>query len=316
MVWRLLSLVVCLSLPAQLSAKTPKEVYKSAGPAVVLILGSNGGKTGTGGTGSLIQKDGYVITNAHVVIGEGGKPLSKLYVYLKPPKLSGDNQKDLVNRYTARVVDFSPAADLDLALLKIDKAPSGLPTISFADPELVEIGDYVTAIGHPEQAGLWTLTTGTVSTLIANFTGVQGKNVFQTEASINRGNSGGPLLNQNGEMIGINTSISRKAADGIAITDVNFALKSSVAVDWLRSIGHSASYGGFAASEVATPTKKIKAESKKQVVKETVIGKKLDVAKAKTRQKVLTPKRPFSLEELRRKQIRELEDLMDEMRLR
>lgn len=314
---RTILLGMCLLLlPAQLLGMTPKEIYKSAGPGVVLILGSNGGKSGSGGTGSIIHESGYVITNAHVVIGADGKPLSTLYVYLKPPKLTGDNQKDLVNRYRATVLDFSPASNLDLALLKLDKAPKGLPVIDFADPEKVDIGDYVTAIGHPEQAGLWTLTTGTVSTLIANFTGVKGKHVFQTEASINRGNSGGPLLNEAGEMIGINTSISRKAADGVAITDVNFALKSSVAVEWLNGIGHSVSYGTTTVVAEVSPKVATKPSAKPAMAKETVVGKRLDAAKARKNQKVMTPKRPYSLKDLRRKQIKELENLMDEMRLR
>jgi serine protease Do len=92
----------------------------------------------------------------------------------------------------------------------------------------------VVAIGHPETAGLWTMTTGIVSSVVKDFQGVKGKDIFQTEASINRGNSGGPLLNQFGQMVGINTSISRRAADGLAITGINFSLKSSVPVQWLQ----------------------------------------------------------------------------------
>ena len=313
-----LIVLFALATPCDVFGMSPKEIYKASGPGVVLILGSNGGKSGTGGTGSVINDSGYVITNAHVVIADG-KPLQTLYVYLKPPKLTGDNKKDLVNRYLADVVAFSPAEQLDLALLKIRNAPMNLPTIAFADPKEVEIGDFVTAIGHPEQAGLWTLTTGTVSTLIANFTGVPGKDVFQTEASINRGNSGGPLLNESGDMIGINTSISRKAADGVAITDVNFALKSSVAVKWLNRVGHSVGYGkaGVLKSPRSEAKRsKVEANAKPVVVSEKVTGKRLDVSKAKKNQKILTPKRPFSLEELRKMQIKELESLMDEMRLR
>lgn len=312
----LLFVLVCA--PVQAFAMSPKEVYKKSGPSVVLILGSDGGSKGSGGTGSIIHSDGYVITNAHVVIGAEGVPLKRLFVYLKPPRLTGDNQKDLVNRYKASVVGFSPATKLDLALLKIEGAPANLPVIEFADPKTVDIGDYVTAIGHPEQAGLWTLTTGTVSTLIANFTGVKGKDVFQTEASINRGNSGGPLLNEAGAMIGINTSISRQASDGVAITDVNFALKASVAVDWLNSMGHSVAFGQtkLVASAKIPPTPKKVVVVPQEPAKEKVVGKRLDVKQAKTKQKVLTPRRPYSLKELRRKQIRELENLMDEMRLR
>jgi serine protease Do len=102
------------------------------------------------------------------------------------------------------------------------------------DPDEVEIGDDVVAIGHPETAGLWTLTTGVISSVVKDFQGVNGKDVFQTEASINRGNSGGPLLNDEGQMVAINTCISRRAADGLAITDINFSLKSSVPVEWMK----------------------------------------------------------------------------------
>jgi serine protease Do len=90
------------------------------------------------------------------------------------------------------------------------------------------------AIGHPEQGGLWTLTTGVISAEVDNFNGVKGKNVFQTETGLNRGNSGGPLLDGEGHMIGINTAIVRVAPDGLPITSISFSLKSSVATQWLR----------------------------------------------------------------------------------
>src|SRR6185436_11955088 len=96
---------------------------------------------------------------------------------------------------------FSPKKELDLAPLQLEDAHAKMPTIAFADPHLVEVGEEVVAIGHPEGGGLWTLTTGTVSTVIANFEGVKGKDVFQTEASVNRGNSGGPLLDENANMV-------------------------------------------------------------------------------------------------------------------
>ncbi|MBI3178740.1 MAG: trypsin-like peptidase domain-containing protein, partial [Deltaproteobacteria bacterium] len=235
-----LGLVFCFSSVAE--ALTPKEVFKKAGPAVVLILGSDDGRSGSGGTGSIITGEGKVITNAHVVVNERGQPFKILYVFLKPPKITGDNSKDLVNRYKARVLAWSPAEELDLALLQLENAPAALPTIAFADPDEVEIGDLVVAIGHPEQGGLWTLTTGSISTMIANFNRVRGKDVFQTEASVNRGNSGGPLLDDDGNMVGINTMIARQGAGGIAITDVNFSLKSSVAVSWMAGQGMGLAY--------------------------------------------------------------------------
>jgi serine protease Do len=107
------------------------------------------------------------------------------------------------------------------------------------------------------------MTTGVVSSVVKDFQGVKGKDVFQTEASINRGNSGGPLLNAYGQMVGINTSISRRAADGLAITSINFSLKSSVPVEWLKrkdllSLAYAkpGSGGGVPAGAVAAATPK------------------------------------------------------------
>lgn len=210
---------------------TPRQIYKTFGKGVVLVFATDGSAQGSAGTGSIITKDGQIITNAHVV-SHDGEPYKKLFVYLKPEKLKGSMKDDLSIRYKATLVDVD--YNLDLALLRMVDGPADVVTIDFANPEDVEIGEPVVAIGHPETGGLWTLTTGSISSVVADFNGVEGKDVFQTEASVNRGNSGGPLLNAYGQMVGINTCISRKAADGLAITDINFSLKSSVAVDWMK----------------------------------------------------------------------------------
>ena len=223
-----------LGLWAEASAAaplTPRQIYRQYGKSVVLVFGTDGSAQGSAGTGSIISKDGQIITNAHVVT-KNGKKFKKIFIYMKPDKLRGSMKYDLKHRYKAVVVDIDPK--LDLALLRMIKPPADLKIIDFVDPEEVEIGEPVVAIGHPETGGLWTLTTGSVSSVVADFQGVKGKDVFQTEASVNRGNSGGPLLNAFGQMVGINTCISRKAADGLAITDINFSLKSSVAVEWLK----------------------------------------------------------------------------------
>ncbi|MFO0728736.1 MAG: serine protease [Myxococcota bacterium] len=210
---------------------TPRDIYKNLGRAVVLVFATDGSAQGSAGTGSIITPDGQIITNCHVISKEG-KAYKKVFIYLKPDKLTGSMQDDLKERFEAQIVEMD--TELDLALLKMKAPPAGLPTIPFADPEKVEIGDPVVAIGHPETGGLWTMTTGIVSSVVKDFQGTHGKDVFQTEASINRGNSGGPLLNQWGQMVGINTSISRRAADGLAITSINFSLKSSVPVEWMK----------------------------------------------------------------------------------
>ena len=210
---------------------TPREIYKRFSKAVVLVFATDGSAQGSAGTGSIISRDGQIITNAHVV-KKNGRDYRKLFVYLKPKKLTGSMNRDLKRRYEATLVESNDK--LDIALLQMKNPPSDLPVIDFADPDKVEIGEPVVAIGMPETGGLWTLTTGSISSVVADFNNVRGKDVFQTEASVNRGNSGGPLLNAFGNMVGINTSISRRAADGLAITDINFSLKSSVAVDWLK----------------------------------------------------------------------------------
>lgn len=242
-VWSAIAVVaVALLVSPSVYALSPKDVYKKAGPAVTLVLGSDDGRQGSSGTGSIITPEGKMITNGHVVLNSQGRPFKTIYIYLKPPKITGDNTKDLVNRYKGRVLAYSPPDELDLALIQIEGAPANLQTINFANPNNVEVGDEVVAIGHPEQGGLWTLTTGTVSTVILNFNGIKGKDVFQTEASVNRGNSGGPLLDASGNMVGINTMIARQAADGLTITAVNFSLKSSVAVTWLAGQGMGLAY--------------------------------------------------------------------------
>jgi serine protease Do len=225
-----LSFVSSVALAAG-GAMTPREIYKTTGKGVVLVFGTDGSAQGSAGTGSIITEDGQIITNAHVV-AKDGRPYKRLFVYLKPAKLRGSMRADLKHRFEAKLVDIDH--DLDLALLKMKSPPKDLTAIPFVDPDEVEIGEPVIAIGHPETGGLWTLTTGVISSVVADFQGVKGKNVFQTEASINRGNSGGPLLNAYGQMIGINTCISRRAADGLAITDINFSLKSSVPVEWMK----------------------------------------------------------------------------------
>ena len=216
---------------------SPREIYEQASPAVVMVMGyADGGRKGSGGTGSIIQSDGLVLTNAHVVIEEQtGKPFARLSVFLKPTRVTGESKIDLSRMVRAKVVAYSPP--LDLALLRLDGVTEALPVVDVSESEQASIGDRVVAIGHPEQGGLWTLTTGVISAEVDNFNGVKGKQVFQTETGLNRGNSGGPLLDREGRMIGVNTAIVRVAPDGLPITSISFSLKSSVATQWLREQG-------------------------------------------------------------------------------
>lgn len=231
----------CLAWTSAVSAKdlSPREIYEQDSPAVVMVMGhSDGGKSGSGGTGSIIQADGLVLTNAHVVIEERtGKPYPRLSVFLKPARVTGDAKVDLSRMVRANVIAYS--TPLDLALLRLEGAPVPLPVVAFSESTQGRIGDRVVAIGHPEQGGLWTLTTGVISAEVDNFNGVKGKHVFQTETGLNRGNSGGPLLDSEGRMIAVNTAIARVAPDGLPISSISFSLKSSVATQWLQEQGLS-----------------------------------------------------------------------------
>src|SRR4029079_1029324 len=185
---------------------------------------------------SITQADGLVLTNAHVVIEERtGKPYPRLSVFLKPPRITGDSRTDLSRMLHARVMAYSTPLDLDV--LKVESPSVPLPVVSFSEATQGRIGDRVVAIGHPEQGGLWTLTTGVISAEVDNFNGVKGKHVCKTEPGLNRGNSGGALLDSDGHMIAVNTAIARVAADGLPITSISFSLKSSVAAQWLREQG-------------------------------------------------------------------------------
>jgi len=227
-----LSLSLFLALPSYASEFPAETIYSKYGPSVVAIWASGGKTQASIGAGSLISENGLVVTNAHVIsIGSTGKPYPKISVFFKPERLTGDVKKDLNKGYAARILAVS--RPLDIAVLKIEQTPSGLNYICLSSPDSVHIGQEVVAIGHPEQGGFWSLTYGRISGEFSDFGGVKGKHMYQTDTSLNRGNSGGPLLDSRGCLVGVNTSIARRSDDGLAITGINFALKSEVVHDWL-----------------------------------------------------------------------------------
>ena len=146
------------------------------------------------GSGFIISPDGYILTNEHVIDGaeEIGVTVVGLDKELKAAVVGADY-------------------DLDLALLKVD-AGRELPYLTLGDSDRVRVGNWVIAIGNPY--GLdHTVTTGVISAKGRPITvgDRRYENLLQTDASINPGNSGGPLLNLNGEVIGINTAINAQA---------------------------------------------------------------------------------------------------------
>ncbi|WP_447968121.1 S1C family serine protease [Nitrospira sp. M1] len=254
----LLTLCVVLSFPVGLSwAGEWHEVYSEKASSVVYILGLNKGKGtgGSSGTGSVIDGKGTVLTNAHVVTDKKKRaPYSKLLVFLKPDRIVGKPQKDLTKQYEAELIAINQT--FDLALLKIVHPPQNLPVMKLGNPNHVVIGENVAAIGHPEQGGLWSLTTGVVSAEFEDFNNRKGWNLFQTDASLNRGNSGGPLVNRLGNLIGVNVLVARMAKDGFVITDINFSIKSTVVQQWLSDQGVDISFAESFDTPQSQPDKK------------------------------------------------------------
>jgi S1-C subfamily serine protease len=189
--------------------RTVQDIYKNEGQGVVFIQseGVSGGtdlfgqqQQGTAtGSGFVVDKNGTIVTNAHVVDGA-----SKVTVSLE----EGGDQID------AQVLGVDN--DSDVAVLKIDANGKDLTVLPLGNSSKLEVGDPVVAIGNP--FGLQrTVTTGIVSALQRQVDAPSGfpiNDVIQTDAAINPGNSGGPLLDANGNVIGINSQIQTGGGEG------------------------------------------------------------------------------------------------------
>ncbi len=278
--------MVGMAVP-QAGAGTPQSVYKSTASSVVFIFAFE--KAGASmGTGSIITRDGLVVTNAHVIYNKKTqKPYPRLMVHMHPGKISGDRSLDLKKRYAAEFVAWD--VTLDLALMRIKNAPPNLPTLPLASPISVEIGQPVIAVGHPGGGGLWTLTSGTVGAIRANMHDVKGKHMYQTDAGLNPGNSGGPLIDMDGHMVGVNTSIYRRGANGIAITDINFALQSRVLHAWVQSTGNRLAYAASPKAPAKVPAEKPKVVVPAEKPKVVVPAEKPKVVVPAEKPKVVVP---------------------------
>ena len=156
---------------------------------------------GSSGSGSIIDKRGYVLTNNHVV-----DKAVKVFITLSD---GSQFEGDVVG------TDY----ENDLSVLKFDSGDRDLVTIPFGTSENLKVGQKVIAIGNPF-AFERTLTTGIVSGLgrpLKNDAGLVIRDMIQTDASINPGNSGGPLINSRGEMIGINTMIYSPSGGSVGV---------------------------------------------------------------------------------------------------
>jgi S1-C subfamily serine protease len=171
-------------------------------------FGSRGEATSTG-SGVIVSKDGYIVTNNHVIANA-----NKITVVLNQRK----------QEYTAKVVGTDPGSDL--ALIKIDA--NDLPAIVMANSDNIQVGDWVLAVGNPFNLTS-TVTAGIVSAKGRNINLMQNQfpieSFIQTDAAINPGNSGGALVNLAGELVGINTAIQSNTG---SYTGYGFAIPSNI----------------------------------------------------------------------------------------
>ena len=203
----------------ELPELTAKEVYDQVTPSVVAVLGQSQ-QMYSSGTGVIFSSDGYILTNCHVIAG-----CSRCQVWIT-------DAYGVDSEYEARVVGYDE--DVDLAVLKIEGAD--LPAADFGVSDDLEVGDPVYAIGNPLGVKLRnTLTSGIVSATDrdVDVDGVT-MTLIQTTAALNSGNSGGPLINQYGQVIGINTI--KMMSDYDTIEGLGFAIPSSLAIRWVNEL--------------------------------------------------------------------------------
>ncbi len=174
---------------------------------------------GGGGSGFLISADGYIVTNNHVIVGGPDNTVVNSIIVTMPDR----------KEYKATIIGRDVASDL--ALLKIDA--TNMPYVAFGDSQKARVGDWVVAIGNPYGLGS-TVTAGIVSALQRN-TGQGGAydRFIQTDTAINQGNSGGPLFDLQGNVIGINNRLISLTGGNVGI---NFAIPAEQAIPIIQAL--------------------------------------------------------------------------------
>jgi S1-C subfamily serine protease len=224
------------------------DVVERVGPAVVRLDVKAKGPGGTG-SGVIVAPDGLVLTNSHVVSGQDGRDARSA------PNGGGGAPQITVTTVegrslSARIVGDDP--DTDLALVRVD-APVTLPAAALGNSKLLKRGQLVIAIGNPLGFES-TVTTGVVSALGRSLRARSGRlidDVIQTDAALNPGNSGGPLVSSRGEVVGINTAVILGAQGicfAVAANTANFVLGELVRHGRVRR-----AFIGIAAQQIAIP---------------------------------------------------------------
>ncbi len=207
------------------SAPTATQVYQQDSPGVVSIKAVTADGEDSG-TGIVLNEQGLILTNDHVVAGARS--------------LSVSSHGTASDAHTATLV--GEEANEDLALVHVNPSGLGLKPLKLVSSSSVQVGDAVYAIGNPY--GLEeTLTRGIVSALGREISAPDGSKitgVIQTDAALNPGNSGGPLLNEQGEVIGVNSQIASDAASVAGSqpgsTGVGFAINSNTVAQAIKTI--------------------------------------------------------------------------------
>ena len=174
------------------SAAIPTELIEKARDATILVGAEGDDNAGGFGTGVIIHPSGLAITNYHVI-----HRAKSLRIFFWDP--------DDLNNYTAEIIGIDPVADLALLQIKVKEEMLPLTYLNIESENFI-IGEEVVAIGH--MLGLqWSVTQGTLNHLERPGKITPYVSVLQHSAQINKGNSGGPLINKNGDVVGINTYI-------------------------------------------------------------------------------------------------------------
>jgi S1-C subfamily serine protease len=199
------------------------EVYREASPGVVTIRSIFGGENAAEGSGFVLDKDGEIVTNAHVVTDESsGKRVPAKEVFIEFPDR---------NVVPAEIVGFDPFADV--ALLKIKPDGFALHPLELGDDADLVVGQPVAAIGSPF-GEMQSLSSGIISATdrsVKSLTQFEIQGAIQTDASINPGNSGGPLLDAGARVLGINEQIETNSGSnsGVGFAVPVSAIKRSIA---------------------------------------------------------------------------------------
>lgn len=186
----------------------PQTIYRRDSPGVVTILSAFGTDAGLG-SGFVISSSGEIATNAHVVTtGEGASIHKARQVFVR----FGDR-----NQVGAKIVGFDPFADV--ALVKVDPGGLTLRPLSLGTTKDVTVGEPVAAIGSPfgEERSLSVGVISATDRAIESLTGFSTSGALQTDAAINSGNSGGPLLDGSGKVLGINSQIRSSSGSGSGV---------------------------------------------------------------------------------------------------